>query len=74
MMSCLSDILEEFGKSRFQIILPIIGQPNQLIDLPAEDQRESVGLLSLAFQILNVVEQNATDDFRKRVIQQVGPE
>ena len=74
MMSCLSEILVEFGKSRFQVILPIVGDPDRISELNEADQREAVGLLSLAFQVLNVVEQNATNDFRNAVVAQVGPE
>jgi len=74
MMSCLTEILAEFGKSRFHAILPIVGDPHHIADLSLDDQREAVGLMSLAFQVLNVVEQNATYEFRTAVATQVGPD
>lgn len=74
MMDCLSEILEEFGKSHLRTILPIVGNPQALHSLPIKEQQEAVALLSLSLQLLNVVEQHATDVFRKATSEQVGPE
>jgi phosphoenolpyruvate carboxylase len=74
MMSCLHDILANFGKAKFQNILPIVGHPQHIKDMPLADQTEALSILSLALQLLNVVEQHATNTFRKAVSTTVGPE
>jgi phosphoenolpyruvate carboxylase len=73
MMQGLSETLVKFGKARFQDILPIVGTPQNIKNLPITDQTEAITLLSLAFQLLNVVEQHATDTFRNSVASAIGP-
>lgn len=73
MMQGLSETLVKFGKARFQNILPLVGNPQAISKLHVADQTEAVSLLSLALQLLNVVEQHATDTFRKSVANTVGP-
>ena len=74
MMDCLSEILADFGKSKFQHILPIVGHPHHISDMPLSDQTEAISILSLALQLLNVVEQHGTNTFRKAVAATIGPE
>jgi phosphoenolpyruvate carboxylase len=74
MMDCLSEILADFGKAQFQSILPVVGNPHHINDMHLETQTEAVSILSLALQLLNVVEQHATNTFRKAVATTVGHE
>lgn len=74
MMSCLAEVLTKFGKAQFVPILPVVGDPSRIVSLEKEAYADAVEILSLAFQILNVVEQHATYWFRERVSQEQGPQ
>ncbi len=73
--SCYNDVLGELGESDLASSLPWNSQAEAETErqVPAS-QEKLIQALSMAFQSLNMVEENAAAQFRRQVESQCGPE
>ena len=71
LLQCFRDVLEETGCSEEAALLPWLPIEQEARTLP--DTNRSIQALSIAFQLLNQVEENAAAQVRRAVEDQEGP-
>lgn len=71
LLRCFQEVLEESGSGELADWLPCFGAEPEVERLP--ESNRAIQALSIAFQLLNQVEENAAAQLRRRVEDQQGP-
>lgn len=71
LLQCFQEVLEDSGNSEVAALLPWLPKDQEVQSLP--DCNRAIQALSIAFQLLNQVEENAAAQIRRTVEDQEGP-
>jgi len=71
-MQCFQEVLEELGEKELTQVLPWINDTPRFPEEVSEEK--AIQALSVSFQLLNMVEENAAAQFRRKVETEVGPD
>lgn len=71
-MQCFWEVLAELGEESLSRVLPWI---NENPEIPKDvSEEKAIQALSISFQLLNMVEENAAAQFRRKLETEVGPD
>ncbi len=73
-MTAFREVLESLGENDLAKTLPWVNDPNHAMPVDSVPADKRIQALSISFQLLNMVEENAAAQFRRRVEAEVGPE
>lgn len=71
-MTCFQEMLSSLGEHDLAERLPWINGQGDFTDLSADDEAKYVQALSISFQLLNMVEENAAVQYKRQVENQQG--
>jgi phosphoenolpyruvate carboxylase len=69
-----TEVLEDLGREKVAQVLPHPNAPQATLDYADIDTTAQVQALSMTFQLMNLVEENAAVQFRRRLETELGPE
>lgn len=72
-MSCFREVLNTLGEEQLAERLPWIDDPKDPSDLTAENEGKYIQALSISFQLLNMVEENAAVQYKRQLENKQGP-
>ena len=71
-MSCFKEMLQRLGEDRIARLLPMPGEEFTKEDIHEVQEERLIQALSISFQLLNLVEENAAVQFRRKIENQLG--
>ena len=71
-MTCFREVLVSLGEEDLAKRLPWSGEGNNTTDLEPEDEGKYIQALSISFQLLNMVEENAAVQYKRQLENQSG--
>jgi phosphoenolpyruvate carboxylase len=72
-MSCFREVLSSLGEEQLAARLPWINNGESSSALPPEDEGKYIQALSISFQLLNMVEENAAVQYKRQLENAQGP-
>ena len=72
-LKCFQDVLRALGEDRVADRLPWVNGMLDPADLSAEEESKYIQALSIAFQLLNMVEENVAVQYKRKLEQEQGP-
>jgi len=73
MMQCFAEMLENLGEHALALQLPWVNNPGKEADPSEVPPEKLIQAYSMSFQLLNMVEENAAAQFRRRAEDAAGP-
>lgn len=73
-MTCFRDVLASLGETGIAERLPWINPSTDKSNIPADKQGAYIQALSISFHLLNMVEENASVQYKRKLVSEHGPQ